>query len=750
MPFFWITTSLILGILCARIFPIHVQVWAATCLIIGFCFITLFVMGRRYSIPYVKKLLSFRLPHTRLSYLFLLIFFLMGGWIYQSNQPGNHPGIIQYNDLKKTVSVSGKVIEPVDLREKLSLVKVQVQSYSLAEGPDLASQEILEVFLQPGVDLTYGDIIHLTGNPVTPSENDDFSYKEYLAGQKIYSIFYYPHLEVISPASSIDPLYHLFQFKEKSLSLLDQLFPMPDSALVKGILLGDDSDIPDEVYAAFRNSGTTHLIAISGFNIALVSSLVVFLFGKLLGKWRGTAFAIVMIGCYTILVGASPSVVRAAIMGSISMLGVLIGRKSGGVNAVFLTAGIMLLVNPILLWSISFQLSVSATLGLVLYASFFHEKTLEFLSKYFPDKIAAKIGGYFSEYVLYTLAAQIPTFPLLLYHFHNLPLATFVSNPLVLPFQPFLMIFSGLALLVSWVSLPLAKIIAIAGLPFVSITIKIVEWASGLNWPGISTMRVSASAAIVWIFLCCLPAVIPEVQKFLLHSLKPAFLFTGLLIASSVLMQASLDQPDGYFTIVIMGGNRTGAVYLQTPSGNQILINGGSSSSRLLAFLDPHLPVFHRSLDLVLLTDSTRNHAAVADLLPIIPARSVLIYQKSPANPVDTQTWRMVPYKLFSESQTIQLEEDISLRLYSPQPSFTSFQVEYGDLVFRWLTSVSNENDMCGANLIITEEVLDNESACRPQILVSRNSTGSEDFSLDRMAGMIIRSDGQRVWMEYY
>ncbi len=111
------------------------------------------------------------------------------------------------------------------------------------------------------------------------------------------------------------------------------------------------------------------------------------LFGGLLGKWRGTLTSIVLIAVYTILVGASPSVVRAAIMGSISMIGVLIGRKNSGLNAAYFTAGCMLVLNPFLLKSISFQLSFAATLGLVMYASYLHEKTVGLVRKNPPRRM---------------------------------------------------------------------------------------------------------------------------------------------------------------------------------------------------------------------------------------------------------------------------------------------------------------------------------------------------------------------------
>ncbi len=362
----------------------------------------------------------------------------------------NGTTIYSFNNQGVPIEIRGRVVELPDVREKLTLVELRADSFRIGTEVFRPTHERLMVFLSPEYETSYGDRLMIKGKPITPRQSADFSYRDYLASQGIFTQMLYPAIEEQIPSSG-GIANTLFRFKEKSLRLIDTIFPAPEASLVKGILLGDDDDIPEDLSENFRRSGTSHLIAISGFNIAIVANLITLLFAGLFGKWKGALGAMAAIAVYTILVGANPPVVRAAIMGSIGIVGTLIGRRSGGINALFLTSGLMLLFNPFLLWSISFQLSAGATLGLVLYASPIQKWVEEIISRWSQEPAAKKAGKYLSEYVFFTIAAQIPILPILLHYFHQVPMATLVANPLVLPIQPPLMILSAGALGLAWI-----------------------------------------------------------------------------------------------------------------------------------------------------------------------------------------------------------------------------------------------------------------------------------------------------------
>ena len=135
-----------------------------------------------------------------------------------------------------------------------------------------------------------------------------------------------------------------------------------------GILLGRDQGLSPQLEEAFQRTGTTHIIAISGFNIAILAGLFTGIATRLLGRKWGAITALLGIGGYTILVGADAAVVRAAIMGAAGVLGGMFGRRQNGLNSLGMAALLMMLLNPNMPWDVGFQLSVAATLGLVLYA----------------------------------------------------------------------------------------------------------------------------------------------------------------------------------------------------------------------------------------------------------------------------------------------------------------------------------------------------------------------------------------------
>jgi competence protein ComEC len=160
----------------------------------------------------------------------------------------------------------------------------------------------------------------------------------------------------------------LYDFKARALNILTQIFPEPHASLLQGILLGVESGIPKNLEDSFSATGTSHIVAISGFNISILAGIFAAFGKRLFGARRGAVVAILGIAAYTLLVGAGASVVRAAIMGGLALVAQRIGRRALGLNTLAAAVIVMTLINPLAIWDVGFQLSAAATLGLVLYA----------------------------------------------------------------------------------------------------------------------------------------------------------------------------------------------------------------------------------------------------------------------------------------------------------------------------------------------------------------------------------------------
>jgi competence protein ComEC len=174
--------------------------------------------------------------------------------------------------------------------------------------------------------------------------------------------------------------------------------------------------------------------------VGIIAALFMTGFGRLFGPRKGALAALLGIAAYTLLAGAGPPVVRAAIMGGLALFARQVGRRQDGLNSLAFTAALMAACDPQLPWHAGFQLSFAATLGLVLYAEpltqafqrLVAKRGARIASRLSPVAIQ-RISRLVGEYFLFTLAAQVMTLPVTLYHFGQASLSALLANPLVLP-----------------------------------------------------------------------------------------------------------------------------------------------------------------------------------------------------------------------------------------------------------------------------------------------------------------------------
>jgi competence protein ComEC len=167
--------------------------------------------------------------------------------------------------------VEGIVVGEPDLRDKYTNLRVEADKLAITAQPTQTVKGLVLVQLPPFTDFRYGDCIRAEGNLQTPTNTSDFDYREYLARQDVYSIMWRPRLTVLAHDQGFAPLGWLapftgcaFKVRAKNAIAQTLCVPEPQASLLTGILLGDDSGIPKSVQDAFRVTGTSHIIAISG------------------------------------------------------------------------------------------------------------------------------------------------------------------------------------------------------------------------------------------------------------------------------------------------------------------------------------------------------------------------------------------------------------------------------------------------------------------------------------------------------
>jgi competence protein ComEC len=340
---------------------------------------------------------------------------------------------------------------------------------------------------------------------------------------------------------------------------------------------------------------------IYGFNMTIIAGLFAGSFGRLLGPRKGAVAAVVGISIYTILVGANAAVVRSAIMGGLSIFARQVGRRQHGLNTLAITAAVMALFNPMILGDHGFQLSVAATLGLILYAEVFSEAFKSLVARRLSEATATRVTRPVGEYVLFTLAAQLVTLPVMAYHFNRISLVALVANPLILPAQPPVMILGGLAVLLGLVYYPLGQLAGYLALPFVTYTIHLVELFARIPMGELSLGKVSLPVVVLF-FVLLFGGTFARSQLQARFTAWGAGLPLGVVGILAVLTWRSvLAIPDGRLHLALLyvseGGKSGDAILITTPEGRNLLIDGGPYTSLLSDALGRRLPLGDRELD---------------------------------------------------------------------------------------------------------------------------------------------------------
>jgi len=552
-----------------------------------------------------------------------------------------------------------------------------------------------------------------------------------------------------------------------------------------GILLGKDAGMPADLQKAFKDTGTAHIIAISGFNISIIAALFVAIFGRIFGPRRGALISIAGITFYTIMVGADPAVVRAAIMAGIAIFAALIGRRQDGLNTLVFVAAVMAAITPLVLTNVGFQLTFGATLGLILYGEPLQAWAETAFQRRLPQARARQAAALLAEYVLLTLAAQVTTLPLMAYHFERISLVSLIANPFVLPFQPPLMLGGGLALLLSFIALPLGKAAGVLTLPLTGYTIRAVEFFA--KWPHAVIVLGSFSLILVILYYVLLlgwtfaPATLRERLR---PRIAPGVGLAALLLLAAVAWRSALAAPDSRLHLTFLDVGSGDAILIQTPTGHNLLVNGGPSVSKLSDALGRRLPPTARALDWLIVASTQENEVgALPSSLDRFPPKNVLWAGKTESS-FSARTldqWladNEVPITRASPGRTLDLGDGATLKVLTVGPRGAILLVEYGN--FRALLPVGPNFDALeelkqGGSVGPVTALLLGESGSaatnppdwitnlRPQVVILSVANGDksglpDEDTLNAIAGynllrtdrngwIDLATDGQQMWL---
>ncbi|HBB36547.1 MAG TPA: hypothetical protein DCZ86_00930 [Candidatus Moranbacteria bacterium] len=324
---------------------------------------------------------------------------------------------------------------------------------------------------------SYGDELKIKCSLEEPKNYADskFDYQMYLAKDRIYRICNKAQITVVSKNKGNKLYTFILAVKNKFEEKLSAIFPDPEGAYLKGLLLGGSKRMTKDLSEAFQRTGITHTVAVSGYNVTIVAAFLMWL-GIWLGLWRQQVFSFAVIGIvlFVLMTGAPSSAVRAGIMGGLVIWAMKEGRLANSTNAILLAAGAMLAINPLLLrYDAGFQLSFLATIGIV--------QLSPILEKFWwgrPPKLI-------QETIILTMSAMVFVLPIILNSFEKISLVSPIANFVILPAIPYIKGTGFAAGMAGFIFVPLGKLVGF--IPYILLKAELfaVEWMASWSWASI-------------------------------------------------------------------------------------------------------------------------------------------------------------------------------------------------------------------------------------------------------------------------
>ncbi len=426
VPFVIITISTIVGIVLGYYITIDVK----TVLMILSIFICLLAISWQRS----KKMFS---KATSFTFLMIVVFIILGTTLVKIHHPENHSNHYTHQMLPKDLQEHQAGIR-FSIKERLKpssyydkyLVSLRFLKDSIAEGTLLLQipRDSIDMVLDIGAVYSTVTTLKPIPKPLNPYQ---FDYANYLAKHYVF------HKITTSPNRLIahDKVqWSVFRLADRirkgiNTKLSKYTFDDKQLSIINALLLGQRQDITQETFNEYRDAGAIHILAVSGLHVGillLILNLVLQPLSRLhrKGKTITLVITIILLWCFAIIAGLSPSVLRAVTMFSFLAIGMQIRSKTSSYNSLFVSMFVLLCFNPLLLFSVGFQLSYLAVFAIVWIQPVFarwYRPTL-YISKKLWDTFTV------------TMAAQLGLLPLTLYYFHQFPLLFFLSNLIIIPF----------------------------------------------------------------------------------------------------------------------------------------------------------------------------------------------------------------------------------------------------------------------------------------------------------------------------
>lgn len=536
--------------------------------------------------------------------------------------------------------------------------------------------------------LKYGDLIEINGEYSIPSKARNykgFDYREYLKTKKIYgSIKINSNVKIIEN-NKLNPIFLISnRIRNYIIEKSKILLPEETSGLLVGILIGEKSEITEEIIQNFKISNLSHMLSVSGAHTSYIILGITFILtkSKTPKKWI-YLITIFILMLFMLITNFTSSVIRACISSIIILSANLIYRKADTWNSIAISLLVILIINPYTICEIGFQLSYLGTIGIII----FNKKVEDYFNK-------IKINNKISKLLSITVSAQIMIMPIMAYKFNTISLTFFISNILASPLLGINLVLGFITIFISLIWFNLAKKLAILLNLGLKSLVFISEFTSKIP---LSNILIKTPYIFTIILIYCVVLILNYIysiynsnknlrlfQKKFLKKLnkknlkKTVSVLTILIIICNIGTFAYSKTPKNLKIYFIDVGQGDSCLII-TPKNKTILIDGGEGEPEVLLsyLLDRRI----RSIDYIMISHFDSDHCnGLIEVIQNLKVKNILIskqvyYCDEYKNIAQIINAKKIKVTFVKQCDSLNIEKGVKLEVLYP-----SRELEYDDL----------------------------------------------------------------------